>query len=102
MVISLLLEKIIQARLEGVTITEKAVLLSLISYMSIDDDNRLSCNVSKNTIAKLTGSTRSAVNKALTKLENKGFISSVKRFDKSKIYTWSGIDKKESFIDEYN
>lgn len=88
-------KNLIQTRLEGFTATEKAILVCLVSYMKKDKKSRLSCFVGQKTVADLVGTTRAKVIESLVKFEADGFISSEKRFDNSKVYTWVGITEKE-------
>jgi DNA-binding MarR family transcriptional regulator len=86
---------LIQTKLTGYTPTAKAIIITLISYMSKDKKSRLSCTVGHGTIAELVGSTRDTVISTLKRFEKDGFIKSEKRYDNSKIYTWIGITEKE-------
>lgn len=86
---------LIQTKLVGYTPTAKAIIITLVSYLRKDKKSRLSCTVAHGTIADLVGSTRDTVGITLKKFEEDGFISSEKRYDNSKIYTWIGITEKE-------
>lgn len=87
---------LIQTRLEkGFTVADKLVIITLVSFMKKDKKSRLSCYVGQETIADLVGIKRLSVLRILAKWEKAGVISSEKRYDNSKIYTWIGITEKE-------
>lgn len=88
-------KSLIQTKLTGFTPTDKAILITLVSYMKKDKKSRLSCFVGQKTIADLLGTTPKKVISTLKRFENEGFIKSEKRYDNSKIYTWIGITDKE-------
>ena len=91
-------KNLIQTRLEDFTLTEKAILICLVSYMKKDNKSRLSCYVGQKTIASKMKTSPKTVIAALKKFESLGFIVSEKRVDNSKIYTWVGISETERDI----
>ncbi|MGX9416568.1 helix-turn-helix domain-containing protein [Vibrio sp. WJH972] len=77
--------------------TEKAVLVTLSSYLN-DEGNKgvFKASPSRATLSSKSSFGLSAIDRALKKLEDLNYISSEQRMDNSKVYTWKGFEAEKT------
>ncbi|HIF9105378.1 TPA: helix-turn-helix domain-containing protein [Photobacterium damselae] len=75
----------------GLNSTQKAILVTLSSYLGTENNGVRQCWPSQKTLSDLTGYARPTVSTALKAISDKGFLTAEQRFNSSKIYTWNGI-----------
>lgn len=100
--VDILLAEVIQTEIPELTPTDKAILITLMSYMYKGASGVFKAKVDQKLICNLTGSSKSTVIGSLKKCENLGFISSKMCGNSSKVYTWLGLDTTQSCYDNLN
>lgn len=93
------LNNIVQSKLLDVSLTEKAILLSIVSFMNKDSCGIFSCEVKYKQLSYFLGTSVVVLRKALRKFEDKGYISSIEDYSCNKTYIWVGINEDEK---QYN